>query len=109
MGVDEGAWISEAVLWVTWAHQGMLTCNEDTHLCTLCALEFQTIVSRFQYSGSFDPRQYARQFAALLMAPEKSLTDIMDPAEMQNVVRLMSATSPVRRPMHDSIGSQSQH
>jgi len=53
--------ISEAVLWTSWAHFGTLTAMSHARLCTLDAKAFQTIVSQFSHASSH-PAEYAKFF-----------------------------------------------
>jgi CRP-like cAMP-binding protein len=63
--VEKHNWVSEAPLWVTWAHRGTLKAVEDSYICALDAKEFQKIVGQFEHSG-FDPRLYAAMFVQCL-------------------------------------------
>jgi len=56
-----GNWISEAPLWTTWAHRGILTAIEDSAVFDIVAEEFHEIVSQFEVT-TFDPCVYANQF-----------------------------------------------
>lgn len=63
--VNEGEWVSEATLWTTWVHRGVLTAFRDCRLCILDAAKFQSIVTLFEH-GNFDPRAYGGQFIQAL-------------------------------------------
>merc|ERR1712151_1075179 len=56
-----GRWLSEAVLWLHWAHRGALVAQEDTRCSNLNAEAFQQIVNQFELA-SIDPKKYAAAF-----------------------------------------------
>jgi len=58
--VEAGQWLSEATLWTSWTHQGMLKAASDCRLCLLNANKFQELAENFDYD--FDLRSYARAF-----------------------------------------------
>lgn len=62
--VQAGQWISEAVLWVQWTHQGMLKASKDCRLCILDGTKFCQIADTFDHD--FDLRVYARTFVACM-------------------------------------------
>merc|ERR1712039_296003 len=64
--VGDGAWVSEAALWVNWRHQGRLTCEEDSDLCVMGASEFQAVACSFEHNPNMEPKAYARRFCAYL-------------------------------------------
>jgi len=73
--VEEGMWISEAALWVQWAHRGMLTVVEDSIIFTVNAESFRSIVGQFQMT-SFDPAEYAQIFVDRLNKAEEEPVDL---------------------------------
>mmetsp|Transcript_71258 Transcript_71258/g.196724 ORF Transcript_71258/g.196724 Transcript_71258/m.196724 type:complete len:915 (+) Transcript_71258:821-3565(+) len=58
--VEAGQWISEATLWTSWTHQGMLKAASDCRLCLLDAQKFLEFAETFDHD--FDLRSYARTF-----------------------------------------------
>jgi hypothetical protein len=82
--VETNQWVSEAPLWVTWAHRGTLTAAEDSYICALAAKEFQKIAGQFEHTG-FDPRIYAAMFVQCLNEIP-GVTDLPD-QEMTEKIR----------------------
>jgi hypothetical protein len=63
--VTEKQWVSEAVLWTTWKHQGTLTATIDSRMAVLDAESFQDVVGLFMKKskfGGFNPKVYAEAF-----------------------------------------------
>lgn len=63
--VLEKAWLSEAALWSTWKHQGVLTAITDAKLAVLDSDGFQEVVFAYMKksrSSGFNPKIYAQQF-----------------------------------------------
>jgi hypothetical protein len=57
---DSDTWAAEAVLWVHWAHRGLLRANTESTLLLVSAKSFQEITSRFE---NHYPSLYAVEFA----------------------------------------------
>lgn len=88
MRVTKGTWISEAVLWVSWTHQGMLRASTDhCRLLKVNAENFQKIASQFQ-NLEFHPGLYAACFAAWLreQQEDETLTDITSSVMAEDIV-----------------------
>lgn len=73
--VEQGHWISEAVLWTLWMHRGNLTVTSDGRLCAVDALQFHAIASQFQHRD-FSPKVYAGDFV-------KRLNEEVEPSDLQ--------------------------
>lgn len=88
MKVTKGAWISEAVLWVSWTHQGLLRAATDhCRLLKVNAESFQKIASQFQ-NLEFHPGLYACCFAERLreQSEDSELTDITSSNMAEDIV-----------------------
>jgi len=60
--VEQGRWVSEAVLWVRWEHRGRMTASSTVcELMELNAAEFGTIMNASDIKNQ--TRKYARSFA----------------------------------------------
>jgi len=82
-----GSWVSEAALWVSWTHRGVLAATEDSCLYALDALEFQGISSHFEYGRDFDPRDYAERLVHYLNGMETfSVSDIITRSQIETVL-----------------------
>eukprot|EP00928_Gymnodinium_smaydae_P013186 TRINITY_DN14819_c0_g1_i3.p1 TRINITY_DN14819_c0_g1~~TRINITY_DN14819_c0_g1_i3.p1 ORF type:complete len:582 (+),score=113.64 TRINITY_DN14819_c0_g1_i3:852-2597(+) len=77
--LKEGSWISEAVLWVHWLHQGHLTAKGNCRLYVIEAVRFQRISSLFDYTDQFDPCDYARHFVTSLNELQGDINDMFMP------------------------------
>jgi CRP-like cAMP-binding protein len=69
-----GTSISEAVLWTTWRHLGVLVAISEARLTLLDATNFAQIVQRFAFmafSKETNPRVYAVRFVEKLNALQK--------------------------------------
>merc|ERR1719375_2025918 len=65
LGDGHALWISEAVLWTTWVHLGVLTAMTECRFLCVDAKSFQSIAGAFDHRG-FDPRVYASSFIEML-------------------------------------------
>jgi len=63
LAVGESNWLSEAVLWTQWRHQGTLRAVSECQLLALDAFKFQSIVSKFPMNSV---RTYAEEFVKIL-------------------------------------------
>jgi len=104
--VQAGQWISEAVLWSTWTHQGMLKATSDCRLVVLDASIFHNLTDTFDYD--FDMRKYARAFVECLNTGAIDTSDLPyseDCDEMMEVIgslqavrEAVTASAPPREP-----------
>jgi len=80
--VRPGQWLSEAVLWTTWSHCGVLTAMTECRLLALDTQAFQDIVLRYRTGSNLFVRVYAQEFVAALNA-SNAISDLfsLDPAE----------------------------
>jgi len=75
-------WISEATLWTTWTHLGVLTATSECRLVLIDALLFPTIVSQFEHNDvKADPWAYAQDFTTELNRRKDDVSDIPPAAE----------------------------
>merc|ERR1712039_719269 len=74
-----GMWVSEANLWTTWKHRGVLSASQEGLLYVLDAIEFQQIVARFEVDR-FSPHGYAREFVDNINRSPTKVTDIDEEA-----------------------------
>jgi len=91
--VQAGQWLSEAVLWVPWTHQGMLKATKDCRLCILDAHKFFQITENFDHD--FDVRTYAKAFVNCMNCGEIDASDLPfteDCDEIMEVIDRMSVT-----------------
>jgi len=72
--LEAGQWISEATLWTTWTHQGMLKAVSDCRLCVLDATKFVELTE--SYDHDFDIRLYAKTFVNSMNSGEIDATDL---------------------------------
>jgi hypothetical protein len=76
--LSEGGWLSEAVLWTHWTHQGVLTSEDDSRCFNLSAASFQEVVNKFALTN-FDPEEYAAAFVESLRSkPLEEVNDLAD-------------------------------
>jgi len=75
--IDEGAWISEAVLWTDWRHLGELKCNHTCELITVDPNEFAA-AARHHPRPWFLAREYGYLFLHWLNSLDgESLSDLV--------------------------------
>jgi len=72
--VQSSQWLSEAALWTSWTHQGMLRAASDCRLCLLDAVKFAELADAFDHG--FDLRYYVRTFLRCLNTGEIAVTDL---------------------------------
>jgi hypothetical protein len=86
--VSIGTWIAEAVLWVSWRHQGVLRAKtEHCRMLALNAKAFQDIASQF-HNLEFHPGLYAAQYVELLREATvtQDLSDLDDKEIAEEIV-----------------------
>merc|ERR1719375_233731 len=74
LGDGHALWLSEAVLWTTWVHLGVLTAMTECRFLCVDANNFQSIAGNFDHRG-YDPRVYASSFIDSLN--EESLVPLL--------------------------------
>merc|ERR1719330_1509143 len=63
--LQHGAWLSEAVLWVQWVHQGTAMAFMDSEVAMLDARQFFQVVERFADAYAL-ARERARELFAIM-------------------------------------------
>jgi hypothetical protein len=76
--VNAGRWVSEATLWTSWTHRGVLSATTFCRLCFITAQTFQDIVGQFKHVD-FDPKWYASEFVDFLNNLRDPPTDLCGP------------------------------
>merc|ERR1711920_852155 len=79
--LEKGEWLSEAVLWTEWEHAGDLEGLQNSHLFSVDAEIFGTIVT-FYPSSRATASFYARKFVVALDHFGQIFTDLIDYTEL---------------------------
>jgi len=89
--VQVGQWISEATLWTSWTHQGMLKAASDCRLCLLDATAFLQLAETVDHD--FDVRKYARTFLESMNKGNIDVSDLPYNEDAEEIMEVISALS----------------
>jgi len=92
--VQAGQWLSEAVLWASWTHQGMLKAASDCRLVLLDANIFVHLSEVFDHD--FDVRKYARTFVECMNKGLFDPSDLPYREDSDEIMEVISALQTVR-------------
>jgi len=101
--VEAGQWLSEATLWTSWVHQGMLKAASDCRLCRLDALKFLALTDSFDLD--FDIRTYARTFVTGMNAGHIDFSDLPYNEDADDIYQVLSGLEKPR-PSYMDDGTQ---